>query len=198
MYFLKAFRPIGLDMLSTIFFIGMIWLTRNIFIATGIGMAVGSVRFIYMKSSGRPIGALNHLGLVLILVTGITTLVTRNPIFVLLKPSIIKFAVGTFMLTADWLGPYLPPLIWEALSLRQVKWLARSWGLMSVGLGIAGACIAICCSLKIWSLFVSIVPMAAIIGMFCVQYLFIRIAIGPTVRARIATAASPSPARMVP
>src|SRR5690242_8012364 len=108
MQFLQAFTPIGLDLLATIVFVTTYWLTDNIVAATATGIVAGVARFAYIKWKKQPVGPLQYLSVVLVVVAGVSTIITRDPHFVMVKSSVVFVAVAAVMLTTDWMAPYLP------------------------------------------------------------------------------------------
>ena len=187
MFFTRAFKPILLDLLSTIFFVGIFWATGNIFIATAAGIAAGISRVAYLKFRGRPITPLQWLSLGLVVVFGTTTLVTRNPHFVMLKPTLVFFAVAAVMLTTDWLQPYLPPELSENVSRSHIALVSKLWGALLLLLGVANGIAAFLFEPKIWALYAASVPTVfqvagALATYACLNYLARR-----ALRARVST-----------
>ncbi len=160
MYFASAFKPILLDLAATIFFLAIFWITGNIFVATAAGIAAGVARVAYLRYRGRAVTPLQWLGLALVVVFGGTTLLTHNPHFVMIKPTLVFFAVGGVMLTTSWLKPYLPRDIADHVSDAHVTLASRLWGVLVVALGIANAAAALLLDPKLWALYAAAVPTA--------------------------------------
>jgi len=93
-----VFRKLIADFLSTIVFLLVLAVTGNVLIATGVAIAsaIGSV--IYARATGRKLDVMAWASLALVLVLGGATLLTNDPRFVLIKPSIGHFAIGAIML----------------------------------------------------------------------------------------------------
>ena len=111
MQFLQAFKPLGLDLLATIFFVTVFWLTGDVVMATALGVIAGVARFVYIKFKKQPVGPLQYLSVVLVVVTGVTTIITKDPHFVMIKSSLISLAVASVMLSTNWMAPYLPRIV---------------------------------------------------------------------------------------
>jgi intracellular septation protein A len=190
MQFLQAFKPIGLDLLATIFFVTIFWLSGSIVVATMVGVLAGLARFGYIKFRREPVGALQYLSVVLVVVTGITTIITRDPHFVMIKSSLISLAVGGVMLSTNWMAPYLPPIVTDNIDSNIVAWTSRSWGILQVVLAIANAFVAFTFSTNIWAWYASIVPTSAHVLAFVLQYGAFRLLIRRNIRARIAVQAA--------
>ncbi len=170
MYFLAALKPILLDLAATIFFLAVFWATGNIFVATAAGIGAGIARVAWLRFRGRSITALQWLALGLVLVFGGTTLLTHNPRFVMVKPTLVFFAVAAVMLTTDWLRPYLPKDIAEHVSDAHVTLIARLWGLLVFLLGVANLAAALFLDPKLWAIYAAAVPTACQIGALVLTY----------------------------
>jgi len=186
MRFLQAFKPIGLDLLATIFFVTIFWLTGNIVLATMFGVAAGVLRFAYIKIRKQPVGALQYLSVVLVLVTGITTIITKDPHFVMIKSSLISLAVAGVMLTTNWMAPYLPAIVTDNIDRKIILWTSRGWGILQIVLAIANAFVALTFSTNVWAWYASIVPTSALVVAFALQYTIFRVLVGRNIRARMA------------
>lgn len=186
MFFFSAFKPIVLDLISTIAFLVLFWITGNIFIATGVAIAAAVARVGYLKLRGDPIGPLLWLSLGLVIVFGGTTLVTHNPRFIMMKPTLVFFTVGFVMLTTDWLPPYLPAIIKEHVSRRTLTHVCRLWALAMFLLGIANIGAALLFTTKIWSIYMATVPTAVEIMAFAGTYMLFRLIVSRGMRAKLA------------
>jgi intracellular septation protein A len=186
MNFLQAFKPIGLDLLATIFFVGIYWLSNSIVLATACGVAVGVARYAYLKLRGRPIGPLQYVSIVLVVLSGVTTLLTHDPHFVQVKSSIISAAVGVLMLRTNWMAPYLPPIVTENLNPRIILWASHGWGILLLALALANAAVAFQFSFDSWARYSLVVPPSCQVLAFLVQYISFRTLIRRNIRARMA------------
>ena len=184
MNFLQAFKPIGLDLLATIFFVAVYWWTDDILLATAAGIAAGLARFAYIKIRKQPVGPLQYLSVILVIVTGVTTLITKDPHFVMIKSSVISLAVAAVMLRTNWMEPYLPPIVRENLSHDIILWTSRAWGFLLVALAFANAVVAFEFSTNIWVWYASTVPISAQLLAFAIQYVYFRTLIGRSIRSR--------------
>ena len=91
---LQAGRVLASDLASTILFLVIYLATDNLYVAVGLGMALGVAQIGWALYRRQPIGSLQLLSVVLILASGTATLFTRDPTFVMLKPSVIYCIVG--------------------------------------------------------------------------------------------------------
>ncbi len=193
MYFLQAFAPIALDLAATIAFVAVYWSTGSVVLATLVGVGVGIARFVAIKIRGKPVGPLQYVSIAIVLATGMTTLVTKNPQFVMLKSSLISLAVGAVMLRTNWLAPYLPPIVTENVSARAIGRTSAGWGLLQIALAAANAFVALALGIRVWSWYASIVPTVVTLAAFVLNYLIFRALIRRTIHARhVAQSASPT------
>src|SRR5215510_15892525 len=103
-----VFRRLGSDFLSTIVFLVIYLTTENVILATAIAVlgAVGQV--IWSRIKGQTLGYMTWASLGLVIVLGGATLLTHDPRFVMAKPAIAHFAIGTIMLRRGWMLRYMP------------------------------------------------------------------------------------------
>jgi intracellular septation protein A len=186
MNLLRAFKPLVGDFLSTIFFIALFEITRNVVLATSIGIAAGVVQFIWLKSRRHKIELMQYASLALVIVLGTATLITHDPRFVMIKPSIAGFAVATVMLQRGWQLRYLPPIVKEnAGETFLIAW-GYLWSALYFGMAAVNLVISQRYGLHVWAAFNATVPTFAPLGLFLIQYATMRVIVGRTVRAKIA------------
>lgn len=187
MFFLAALKPILLDLAATIFFLGVYWATGNIFVATAAGIGAGVARVAWLSFRGRAITPLQWLGLGLIVVFGGTTLLTHNPRFVMIKPTLVFFAVAAVMLTTDWLRPYLPEEIAKHVSEAHVALIARLWGFLVFALGLANLAAALLLEPKLWAIYAAAVPTAFQIAGLAATWAGLQLLVRRSTKARAQT-----------
>src|SRR5882724_4770651 len=165
---LSAGRVLALDLASTILFLAVFLLTDNLFLAVGLGMALGVAQIGWQYHRRQPIGSLQWLSVVLVLASGTATFLTHDPLFVMLKPSDIYCIVGLVMLKRGWMNRYLPE---RAAPVADV---ATSFGYAWAGLMFASAALNIALALsldaKSWAALMSVWGIASKIALFLVQY----------------------------
>ena len=98
-----------LDMASTFFFLVLYLLTKNITLAVVLGMALGTAQIGWQFARKKPIDTMQWMSLFLVVGSGAATLLTKDPRFVMVKPSLIYVVVGVVMLKPGWINRYLPP-----------------------------------------------------------------------------------------
>lgn len=183
-HFLAAFRPLAEDFLSTIFFVALYAVTGSIRIAIVVGIAVGIAQIGYLLLRGRKIDLMQWVSLALVIVLGSATLITNNPRFVMIKPSIGTFAVGCVMLRRNWMGRYLPPIVTQNVSEAILVGWGYVWSVLMFVLAAANLFVAFEFGMGIWAWFVSFVPLTAQIVLFIIQYASLRLLVRRNIRAR--------------
>ncbi len=158
MHFLRAIKPIFRDLLSTILFVSLFWLTNNIYWATTFGIALGIGQTLWMTLRGRPIGPLQWVSLVLVTVFGMTTIIKHDPLYIMLKPTLVWLAVGAVMLRRDWMAPYLPPIVTDNLDDRLIVRAGYAWAVLMFILAVLNLIIAFMTTHLFLSLYTAFAP----------------------------------------
>ena len=170
------------DLASTLFFLVLFLLTKNLVLSVALGIIQIGLEFARKK----PIDTMQWLSLFLVLASGATTLLTNDPRFIMVKPSVIYVIVGIVMLRPGWMNRYLPPI-----AVAVVPDTGLVFGFVWAGLMFASAAlnliIAFTLDAATWAAVMSIWSMASKIGLFLIQYATMRL-IG--VRRRRAAAAA--------
>ena len=122
------------DMLAAIIFLVVYLVSGDIFIATGVAIAAGLAQFGYLKIKRRPIDAMQWGSLALVIVLGGVTIATRDGRFIMMKPSIIHFAIAAIMLRRGWMGRYLPRIATDNLSESVIVNAGYAWAALMAGL----------------------------------------------------------------
>jgi intracellular septation protein A len=180
-------RLLVTDLASTLLFLAILLITKDLMLAVALGVGLGIVQIVWMKVRRQPIDTMQWLSIGLVVVSGIATMLTSDPRFVMLKPSVIYCIVGAYMLRPGWMTRYLPPI-----AVQTVPDLAWLFGFVWAGLMFGSATLNIALALTLdpiaWSATMSIWGIASKVALFLVQYVTMR-AIG-TRRGRAAAASA--------
>lgn len=180
---LQSGRLLVADLASTIVFLAVLLATGNLMLAVGLGVGLGIAQIAWMKLRRQAIDTMQWLSIGLVVVSGIATLLTRDPRFVMLKPSVIYCIVGAYMLRPGWLNRYLPDI-----AKHWVPDIARLFGFVWAGLMFGSAVLNLVLAMVLdpvaWSAAMSIWGLASKVVLFAVQFVTMR-AIGVR-RARAA------------
>ncbi len=171
-----------LDMASTFVYLLTYWAAdrafhdpaKSVLFATPVGIAFGVGQIAWVLGHRKRPDAMQWLSLILVVAAGGATFVTRDPRFILFKPSIIYCIVGAVMLKPGWMNRYLPEravliepdvgiafgFVWAAL-----MFFSAGLNLFVAWKGDVGL------SVK----FLAIYPLASKLGLFAIQYATMRI-----------------------
>ena len=177
-----VFAKLGTDFLSTIVFVAIYWLTGNVVLATGVAIAGAVIQVIHARIRGLQLGFMTYASLALVIVLGSATLLTGDPRFVMAKPSIAHFAIGTIMLKRGWMLRYVPPIVTETIP-EYVTFAGYAWAVLMFALGAGTIAVALTGDMKLWTIYVSVVAIGAKVAAFAVQYVAFRLLVTSRLRA---------------
>jgi len=177
-----VFARLATDFLSAIVFLVVYLATENVVLATAVAIAGAVGQMIHARVKGRELGFMTWASLALVILLGSITLWTHDPRFMLAKPAIAHFAIGTIMLKRGWMLRYMPPIVAEHAP-DYVTIAGYAWAALMFALGAGTIAVAMTGDLKLWALYVSVVAVGAKIAAFAVQYVVFRMLIPARVRA---------------
>lgn len=189
-HFLQAFRPITVDFLSTIFFVGVYAATHDIRVAIALGIALGVLQIAYIFVRGRKPYPMQWASLALVVVLGSASLLTNDPRFAMIKPSVAGAAIGAVMLKRNWMWRYMPDVVKRNLTPNALVGWGYAWSFSFFALAMANLYVAYTYSADIWAWYAGTVPTVVHLGMFFVQYFAMRARTIRAVRARNASGAA--------
>ena len=167
--FLNAVKLLVGDLVSTLFFLALFLLTHNTIVSVSLGLALGLVQIGTRFVRRKPIGAVGWLSLVLIIAGGTTTLFTKDPRFMLFKPSVLYAIAGFVMLKPGWMHRYMP-----AIAKALVADVAAVYGFVWAGLMFVSAAVnafvALTCSLTTWAFTMPIFGIVSKVAVFLGGY----------------------------
>jgi intracellular septation protein A len=176
-----ALRPLAWDFLSTIIFAALTALHVDVRTAAALSWGAGLVQLLVMKLMRRPIPHLQWAGLGLALVFGAASMVTKDPRFVMVKPTLIYLAIAAVMLKRGWMLRYLPPIASGLADEPMVRW-GYVWSALMLLTGVANLVVAVWFA-PYWPAFLATVPMASKLGLFAIQYVTVRRHVRGRIRA---------------
>ena len=171
------------DFLSTIAFLVAYLLTRDLYLAVSVSMAVGIIQLAVLKLKKRRIDVMHWVSLALVLALGGVTIATQDNRFIMVKPSIIHFAIGIVMLRRGWMIRYLPAIVTDNVPEQVLVANGYAWALLMFGLGLLNIFVAMNYSVEVWAWFVSVGAIGAKVVAFLAQYLMFRTLIRRKLRA---------------
>jgi intracellular septation protein len=180
----EAGKLLFLDMAATLFFLVLYLLTHNVTLSVLLGMALGIAQIGWQLVRGKPIDTMQWMSLFLVLGAGAVTLITHDPRFVMIKPSVIYLIVGVVMLQRGWMNRYLPPI-----AIELVPDIAVIFGYVWSGLMFFSAALNVVVALNFdvatWSVVMSIWAVASKAVLFLIGYATMRIIAGRRYRQRL-------------
>lgn len=187
----NAGKLLLLDLASTFFFLILYLLTKNIPLAVALGIALGFAQIGWQIARKRPIDTMQWMSLILVVVSGAATLITADPRFVMIKPSLIYAVVGVMMLKRGWLNRYLP-----AIALEVVPDIVTIFGFAWSGLmffsAVLNLIVALNFSVVTWASVMSVYGIVSKLGLFLIQYVIMRYIGVRRRRARLALPGAPA------
>jgi intracellular septation protein len=166
---LSAAKVLVSDMLSTLLFVGLYAITHSVPIAIGVAMALGVGRMAYQALRGIRIDTMQWLSLFLVAAFGGAAMITRNPMLVMLKPTLVYIAVGAVMLKSGWMNRYVPPIVQEhgadVTLLFGYVWAALMFATAAANLAVAWRA-----SPAAWGWFIAVFPIGSKVALFLLQY----------------------------
>jgi intracellular septation protein len=170
----QVLRHLFADFLSAVLFLITYALSGNVRIAAGIAVAVGVAQVVWLKLAGRQIEPMQWLSLGLVVVLGGATILTQSPRFVMVKPSIVHFAVATAMLRRGWMIRYITPIARQNVSETTIVLAGYAWAALMAVIGLTNLIFALHFDFVTWAWFVSVGAVGAKVAAVAVQYAVFR------------------------
>jgi intracellular septation protein len=169
-----AGRFLALDMASTIFFLIVFSITHDVAVSVALGMALGVGQIAWQLARKAPIDTMQWTSLFLVIASGSASLITHDPRFIMVKPSLIYLAVGAAMLKRGWMNRYLP-----AVALEVVPDVAVVFGYIWSGLMFTSAALNLVLVMSLdtltWASFMSAWALGSKLGLFLIQFTVMRV-----------------------
>ena len=181
----QALRQLLGDFLSAILFLVVYAVSGSPFAAAAVAVTAGLAQLARLRLARRRIESMQWISLGLVVVLGGVTMLTQNPRFMMIKPTIVHFAVATVMLRRGWMLRYLPEVVLRNVPEPTIVAAGYAWAGLLAALGLANLFIALRFDFATWAWFVSVGAGGAKLATFALQYGVFR----AILRHRIAQAA---------
>ena len=189
-YFLQSVGPLLLDFLSTIAFVIALSILHDTQKAILIGIIVGLVEIGWIYARTRRLSIMQAASLFLVITLGGASLITHDPRFVMIKPSIGYLAIGIVMLKRGWMASYVPPIALEYVPEKRFVVWGYVWAGLMLLSAVGNLVLVALVDLNTWALVLLVWGIASKLTLFLVQFASIRLEAGRTVRRRRAEAAA--------
>ena len=166
----QALRQLLSNLLSAILFLVVYAASGSIFVAAGIAVTAGLVQLAFLRLMRRQIEPMQWMSLGLVVVLGGATMLTQSPRFMMIKPTIVHFAVAAVMLRPGWMIRYLPEMVVRNVPELAIVAAGYGWAGLLVALGLANLVIALRFDITTWAWFISVGSVGAKLAAFALQY----------------------------
>jgi intracellular septation protein len=166
----QALRQLLSDFLSAILFLVVYAVSGSLLVAAAIAVAAGLAQFARLRLTRRRIEPMHWMSLGLVVVLGGATLLTQNPRFMMIKPTIVHFAVAAVMLRRGWMIRYLPEIVLRNVPEPTIVAAGYAWAGLLAALGLANLFIALRFDFATWAWFIFVGSVGAKLAAFALQY----------------------------
>jgi intracellular septation protein A len=170
----QALRQLLSDFLSAILFLVVYAVSGSLFAAAGIAVAAALAQLARLRLARRRIEPMQWISLGLVVVLGSATMLTQSPRFMMIKPTIVHFAVATVMLRRGWMIRYLPDIALRNVPEPIIVAAGYAWAALLAALGLANLFIALRFDFATWAWFISVGSVGAKLAAFALQYCVFR------------------------
>jgi len=192
---LEAGRLLLLDMASTIFFLVVLLLTKNLPLSVSLGITLGFAQIGWQWTRRKPIDVMQWMSLVAVMGSGAATLISHDPRFVMVKPSLIYIVVGLVMLRPGWMNRYLPPVARDKVSELAV-FFGFAWAALMFVSAALNLFVALNFGVVAWSTFMTIYGIVSKAGMVLIQHATMRHISGRRARVSALVASHAQPGQL--
>jgi intracellular septation protein len=190
-----AIRPLATDMLATLFFAALFAVTKNLVLSTAVGVAIGVGQIAWLLYKRRKIAGLQWASVGLVIVMGGAAILTNDPRFIMIKPTVVYTVVAASMLQPGWMTRYMPPVSLPYIPRSLVVGGGYAWAALMAVTALLNLYFAFETSAATWAAFLAIFPMASKLTAFAIHYATFRAVARRNARAAdAATAAAPAAA----
>lgn len=172
--FLYAARPFFDDFIYTIVFVVLIAAGMDIVWATGLVSTLGVAYLVSLKLRRKPVARMQWVGLGLVLVFGGASLLTRDPRFILFKPTLVYLAVGFALAKPGWMARYMPPPAKKALPPGLINAAGFVWSGLMFATALVNLGLVLFADPRTWAMVMGVFPTASKALLFLAQFALFR------------------------
>ena len=170
---LYAVGPLVFDSLGVIVFAVLLGLGAGVGAATVAGTVAAVAVVGWEVLRGKRPAPLQWISLVMVLVSAAATLLTGDPRFVMVKPTIVYLIVAAAMLRRGWMNRYIPPadlpLVGDVMERFGFVWAGLMFATAAANLVIAYA------FTPWWPALIGIFPLASKALLFAVHFTIVQL-----------------------
>ena len=188
---LYAAKHLVADFLAAIVFIAVFAATESLPLAIGATIVAATAQIGVALVGKQKLDPMVWLGLFLALAFGTASLVTKDPRFVMAKPSIIHGAIAIAMLRRGWMLRYVDDHARQHVPEQAIIIAGYAWAAWMFALAVANLVVSQTMPFAAWAWFISIGMIAAKVVGFAATYLWFRYSAMRRVRTMKAAAITP-------
>ena len=166
----QALRQLLSDFLSAILFLVVYVMSGSVFAAAAVAVTAGLVQLVHLRLARRRVEPMQWMSLGLVVVLGGATMLTQNPRFMMIKPTIVHFAVAAVMLRRGWMIRYTPQVVLRNVPEPTLVAAGYAWAALLAALGLTNLFIALRFDFITWAWFISVGSVGAKLVAFALQY----------------------------
>jgi len=168
-HFLSAAGFLIEDFAGTLLFLAVFGLTQDMAWAAAAGVMLSVAQVGWRLVSKRGVDALQWVSLGLVVTAAFASFMTKDPRFVMLKPSVIYLIVGGVMLKRNWMARYMPKV-----ALEKIPDMVILFGYVWAGLMFASAALNVALALTLppgqWALAMAVWGPCSKLALFLIQF----------------------------
>lgn len=191
-YFFQSVGPLARDFLSTIAFVIALSILHDAQKAIIIGIVVGLAEIGREYARHRKLSVMQGASLFLVITLGGASLITRDPRFVMIKPSIGYAAIGIVMLKRGWQTNYIPQIARDLIPESRFVFWGYAWSALMLFSAVGNLVLVGLVDVTTWAFVLLVWGIGSKLTLFLVQFASIRLEAGRTLRLRRAAAAAAS------
>ena len=174
------------DLLTATVFLIAYAVSSDVRLSAGAGVVTGLVHAASFRLARRRSQAIKWADFGLLLTLGGATILTRDPRFMMVKPSLVHFGVAAGMFRRGWMVAYITAIARQNVPAAVIVATGYAWAVLMAALGLANAVIALDFDLTTWAWFILVGSVGAKLGAVALQYTVFR----TIVRRRLAQPAA--------
>jgi intracellular septation protein A len=151
-------KQLVVDVLAGWTFLAVLLVTNDIFLATAVALAAGVGQAVWMIWRRQAIDPMQWMAMALVIGLAAATLITRNPTFVVFKPSLLEGGLALMMLRPGWVARYVPPHGRAQAPPGLLVFWGYLWAAVWFAMALSNLVVVRVYGLKAWALYTQVSP----------------------------------------